>query len=44
MEYWLRRGPRDLGTLLTDLEVLDRATLSHKQTVTVPLLKQVLGY
>ena len=44
VDYWLRRGPRDLGTLLTDLEVLDRATLSHKQTVTVPLLKQVLGY
>ena len=44
IDYWLARAPRDTGTLLTDLEVLDRATLARKQTVTIPLLKRVLGY
>ncbi len=44
LDYWLARAPRDTGTLLTDLDVLDRATLARKQRVTIPLLKQVLGY
>lgn len=44
LNYWLARAPRDTGTLITDLDVLDRATLARKQTVTIPLLKQVLGY
>ncbi|MEM9622506.1 MAG: DnaA/Hda family protein [Pseudomonadota bacterium] len=44
LNYWLSRGPRDIGALLRDLDVLDRASLVHKQRVTVPLLKQVLGY
>ncbi len=44
LDYWLARGPRDMGALLTDLELLDRASLVHKQRVTIPLLKQVLGY
>ncbi|MEM7098118.1 MAG: hypothetical protein AAF541_07655 [Pseudomonadota bacterium] len=44
LDYWLARAPRDTGTLLTDLDVLDRATLARKQVVTIPLLKQVLGY
>lgn len=44
LDYWLVRGPRDLGALLTDLDVLDRASLAQQQRVTIPLLKQVLGY
>lgn len=44
LDYWLSRGPRDVGALLQDLDVLDRASLVHKQRVTVPLLKMVLGY
>lgn len=44
VEYWLRRGPRDLSTLVRDLERLDQATLTHQRLLTVPLLKQVLGY
>lgn len=44
LDYWLARGPRELGALLTDLDVLDRASLAQKQRVTIPLLKQVLGY
>jgi chromosomal replication initiation ATPase DnaA len=44
VEYWLRRGPRGIDQLLTDLERLDQATLQHKRLLTVPLLKSVLGY
>jgi len=44
IDYWLARGPRDVGALLTDLELLDRASLANQRVVTVPLLKQVLGY
>lgn len=44
LEYWLRRGPRQLQVLLEDLEKLDHATLQHKRMLTVPLLKEVLGY
>jgi DnaA family protein len=44
LDYWLARGPRDMGALLTDLDVLDRASLAQKQRVTIPMLKQVLGY
>ena len=44
LEYWLRRGPRQLQILLEDLEKLDYATLQHKRMLTVPLLKEVLGY
>jgi len=44
LEYWLRRGPRQLQVLLEDLEKLDYATLQHKRMLTVPLLKEVLGY
>ena len=42
--YWLARGPRDLTALLTDLDRLDRASLSRRRQVTVPLLKDELGY
>lgn len=44
LDYWLTRGPRDLGALLIDLDTLDKASLAHQQRVTIPLLKQVLGY
>lgn len=44
LDYWLARGPRDLRLLLTDLDRLDRASLVHHRHVTVPLLKEVLGY
>ena len=44
LDYWLARGPRALTALLADLHTLDHASLSRKQKVTVPLLKQVLGY
>lgn len=44
LAYWLTRGPRDIKALLTDLERLDRATLSQQRQVTIPLLKDELGY
>ncbi len=44
LDYWLARGPRALTALLSDLHSLDHASLSRKQRITVPLLKQVLGY
>lgn len=44
LHYWLTRGPRDIGALLTDLDALDRATLTQQKLVTIPMLKQVLGY
>jgi len=44
LDYWLARGPRDIANLLKDLDHLDAASLEHQQRVTIPLLKQVLGY
>ena len=44
VDYWLFRGPRDVGALLTDLSRLDRASLSRHRQVTIPLLKEELGY
>ena len=44
LHYWLSRGARDMTALLEDLETLDQATLERKQPLTVPLLKEVLGY
>ena len=44
LTYWLARGPRDVSALLTDLERLDQASLSRRRQVTVPLLKDELGY
>ena len=42
--YWLARGPRDIGALLADLDRLDRASLSQQRLITIPLLKEELGY
>jgi len=44
LDYWLARGPRSVGALLRDLEILDTAALAQQRKVTIPLLKRVLGY
>ena len=44
LDYWLARGPRDVQSLLTDLDTLDRVSLLERRRVTIPLLKQALGY
>jgi DnaA family protein len=42
IDYLLRHGRRDLPTLLATLAALDRASLSSKRPITVPLLKDWL--
>ena len=44
LDYWLRRGPRSLNVLLDDLQRLDQATLERQRLLTIPLLKEILGY
>lgn len=41
--YLLRRGKRDLGSLLGSLERLKEAAFAEKRKITVPLAREVLG-
>jgi DnaA family protein len=43
IDYLLTRFARDLASLMRLLDRLDEFALSHKRTVTVPLLKQMLA-
>ncbi|MCG6659028.1 DnaA regulatory inactivator Hda [Halomonas campisalis] len=42
--YILHRGPRGLGALCEALETLDRASLSAQRKLTIPFVKQALGW
>ncbi|MGM0449996.1 MAG: DnaA regulatory inactivator Hda [Pseudomonadota bacterium] len=42
--YILRRAPRDPGELLGLLDRLDEASLRHQRRLTVPFVRQVLGW
>ncbi|MGS2743334.1 DnaA regulatory inactivator Hda [Halomonas sp. LS-001] len=42
--YILHRGPRELGALCESLEQLDRASLSAQRKLTIPFIKQALGW
>ncbi|MEQ6884510.1 DnaA regulatory inactivator Hda [Salicola sp. Rm-C-2C1-2] len=42
--YILRRAPRDPGQLLGLLDRLDEASLQHQRRLTVPFVRQVLGW
>ncbi|MDI5985755.1 DnaA regulatory inactivator Hda [Halomonas sp. M4R5S39] len=42
--YILHRGPRRLGELFEALEALDRASLSAQRKLTIPFVKQALGW
>ncbi len=42
--YLLRRQSRDLSGLLETLETLDRASLSEGRPLTVPFVREVLGF
>jgi DnaA family protein len=42
IDYLLRHGRRDLPSLLATLAALDRASLSSRRPITVPLLKDWL--
>lgn len=41
--FILRRQRRDTGSLISVLEELDRASLSHARALTVPFVRKVLG-
>jgi len=41
--YLLARVPRDMATLTTLLEALDRHALTRKRPLTLPLVREVLG-
>lgn len=42
--YILHRGPRELGALCESLEQLDKASLSAQRRLTIPFIKQALGW
>jgi DnaA family protein len=42
MDYMLKRFSRDLGSLMTLLDQLDRFALREKRAITIPLLKTML--
>ena len=42
--YILHRGPRGLGELCEALAVLDRASLTAQRKLTIPFVKQALGW
>lgn len=42
--YIMRRSSRDLGQLVNVLDTLDKASLREKRKLTVPFIKQVLGW
>lgn len=42
--YILHRGPRKLDALFEALETLDRASLSAQRKLTIPFVKQALGW
>ncbi|MDZ7853086.1 MAG: DnaA regulatory inactivator Hda [Halomonas sp.] len=42
--YILHRGPRRLNALFDTLEVLDQASLSAQRKLTIPFIKQALGW
>lgn len=43
IDWLLKRSGRDLATLTTALDTLDRASLAAQRRVTVPFLREVLG-
>ena len=44
LDFWLAHSERSLSRLLEDFERLDRAALVGQRRLTVPLVKQVLGF
>lgn len=42
--YLLHRGPRRLGEMCDALDTLDRASLSAQRKLTIPFVKQALGW
>jgi len=42
LDYLLARAPRDMRSLMALLTALDRYSLEHQRTITLPLLREVL--
>ena len=42
VDYIFRHGRRDMGSLMSLLDALDRFTLQHKRVLTLPLLRTLL--
>jgi DnaA family protein len=42
MDYLSRHYPRDMGSLLTILDVLDQESIRRQSKITIPFVKQVL--
>jgi len=42
IDYLMRHAPRDMRTLSSFVDALDRYTLEHKRAVTLPLLRELL--
>lgn len=43
LEFWLARSPRNLTSLVDQLDRLDVAAMAEQRRLTVPLVKRVLG-
>jgi DnaA family protein len=43
IDYLMRHAPRDMRTLSSFVDALDRYTLEHKRAVTLPLLRELLN-
>lgn len=43
-DFWLNRSRRSLPLLLAELERVDQAALASQRRLTIPLLKEVLGF
>ncbi len=43
-QYLLRRGPRELRSLLAMIDRLDRESLIRKRPLTIPFIREVLGW
>jgi DnaA family protein len=43
-QYILHRAPRDMGPLFQCLNTLDKASLAEQRRLTIPFVKQVLGF
>ncbi|PIP78462.1 MAG: DnaA regulatory inactivator Hda [Gammaproteobacteria bacterium CG22_combo_CG10-13_8_21_14_all_40_8] len=43
-KYLISRGSRNLNQLIANLDKLDQASLASKRAITIPLVKEVLGF
>ena len=44
VDYLFRRAPRDLNSLMQILEMLDRASLTEQRALSIPFVREALGW